>query len=94
MDRATVAREQPQAAAGVLPRLRELLADARRRGEPFEAAWDAAVPRAVRPTASHERATWTTILTATREAWGRAYNGEPAAPHDLAAARIAGLLAD
>lgn len=59
---------------------RERLAAARSEGVPFGAAWvrnERLIPSAYRPT-----------MWATREAWKRAYSGEPPEPYEAAPARL------
>jgi hypothetical protein len=54
-------------------RIRELLTQQRLDGEAFASAWEAAVAT-VRGRQADE---WLTALQSTREAWARAYAGEP-----------------
>jgi hypothetical protein len=64
-----------------LAQLRSCLAEQRRAGQPFEAAWPAALrqlPRGPWP--------WRPAVQATRDAWRRAYLREPPTPSEQAVA--------
>jgi len=80
--------EQPNPAQCV----REHLAAARLRGEPFRMAWpralDAALPHGSRAPARRDLAEWSTALQATQASFRRAYQGQQATDGDLAAARL------
>jgi hypothetical protein len=67
------------------------LARRRRAGEPFDVAWAAVVGALPRERGAPS---WPTALARTREAWRRAYEGEPAEPGELACAHLLALLAD
>jgi len=60
-----------------------LLADARRRGQPFPDVWPVAVADAT-ASANGEAAAWTGALEATRGAWERSYVRQPATRADRA----------
>lgn len=62
----------------VAERLGQDLADARRRGEPFEAAWPEAVKRATAGQRTDDRQAWASAFTATRDAWASAWERRPA----------------
>ena len=64
-------------------RLLPLLADARRRGEPFAGAWLAAIETATAGE-NGETAAWSGALEATRAAWLRAYERRPQTRGDRA----------
>jgi len=53
--------------------LGQILADARRAGDPFELAWPAALTAAVRGSATSDRGAWLAALQATRGAWRAAW---------------------
>jgi hypothetical protein len=72
-----------------LHRLRGTLADARARGEPFDAVWRSAVWRAIGSDADLQAA-----VTDTADAWRRAFEGQPATPSETAASRLYGLWAE
>jgi hypothetical protein len=61
------------------------LADLRRNGASFDDAWPMALPPA---EAWLERE----AMTATRDAWRRAYTGQPPTPLERAAARVFAML--
>jgi hypothetical protein len=75
--------------------VRELLAAARRRGEPFQAAWRGAIETAcpADPPDSSTRArreadAWRTALEWARPAFRRSYRGEVARGAEIAAAAL------
>jgi hypothetical protein len=59
-------------------RLVDLLADARRSGQDFGAAWPCCVAEAVGGAAPRERDDWHVALGETAAAWGAAYARRPA----------------
>lgn len=85
-----------------------LLADSRRRGLPFTAAWDEALrpdksivmsttlnapETALRwPTDKTEREAWRVALRASREMWRRSYEGEPVTRQERALVALASEL--
>jgi hypothetical protein len=70
--------------------LGELLATARHRGERFDEAWTAAVPRALECARSGLAARlWADALGATRGAWDDAYHRRPFTPASRACLTIA-----
>jgi hypothetical protein len=69
-------------------RLGFLLADARRAGQPFDAAWSASL-RAAKVNSREY-----TPVVATRESWRRAYERQPATASERAAAQLYGWLLD
>lgn len=69
-----------------LERVRAQLADDRRAGAAFGAAWRHAV--------SSCGSTVRRALVTTEEAWRRAYEREPVTPADLAVARLLALIVD
>lgn len=77
----------------LLEDLRHALADARDEGVPFDEAWTTAV-RALRGDLSErDNGLWGGALAGTRDAWRRAYSGEPATPADKAPGELIALLA-
>lgn len=94
--------------ASPITQLVPLMADARRRGLEFEAAWEEALrpgktivmsttqgapETALRwPTDKTEREGWRVALKASREMWRRAYERRPATRSELAVAALAGEL--
>ncbi|MGI8729952.1 MAG: hypothetical protein ACR2LK_08190 [Solirubrobacteraceae bacterium] len=70
-------------------RLAQDLADARRRGETFEVAWDEGVKRAVTGQRADERTAWRAALHATRGAWASAWERRPASVPERALLAIA-----
>jgi hypothetical protein len=69
--------------------LRQHLADARRRGEPFESAWPVASKRAVAGQRADERTLWRAALADTRPAWEAAFERRPATRAQVAVLAIA-----
>jgi hypothetical protein len=59
-------------------RLVDLLADARRSGQEFDAAWPCCVAEAVGGAAPRERDDWRVALDETAPAWAAAYARRPA----------------
>ena len=81
--------------------LRIELQDHRARGVGFPHAWSkalatiaAAEPAATAIVARREHRAWLAALAETRSAWRRAYQGEPAAPAELAVSALPGVLVD
>ena len=77
-------------------RLREALADQRRRGVPFEDAWARARALALEGEHGPERQTWSVAIVSTHDAWEMAYHGGSAAGvkalhnvHELAGLEVA-----
>jgi len=68
----------------------QLLAAARRAGEPFSSAWPAAVARALASVQGDEREQWAGALRATGPAWQAAWERRPA----TSALRALALVAD
>jgi hypothetical protein len=68
--------------------LLQRLAAARRRGEPFDEAWSAAVSAAMQQKAGGGRENWRVALDETRHAWQAAYEGAPAERGVVAAAML------
>ena len=62
---------------------------ARQRGEPFAAAWTAALDGLPLPRSGREREGWEAALATTRSAWRRAYLRQPPSPRE---ATLAGLI--
>ncbi len=61
-----------------LVRLRVLLTVARRRGEPFDAAWLVAMDSALLGLQRLAREQWEAVMWSTQDAWERAYYRRPA----------------
>jgi len=81
-----------------LARITASLRESRERGLPFDRAWRKA-RRSLGPTpvgfvAARERAQLRAALTATRDAWRRAYVGEPPARPEVVAAILLDSLGD
>lgn len=89
--RATVAsaRRGILRSMNVAERLRQDLADARRRGETFESAWTLALKRATAGQRRDERALWRAALADTREAWLAAWERRPASVPERALLAVA-----
>ena len=64
--------------------LREQLAEARSRGESFEACWPATVKAVLSTVRPPLRGEWRRCLERTRETWERCYQRVPATPAELA----------
>jgi hypothetical protein len=60
--------------AAPLTALRHELERARRNGQPFDDAWDAAVETALAATGHHHRGSWAIALDATKKAWEDSYH--------------------
>jgi hypothetical protein len=69
--------------------LGQILADARRAGDPFETAWPAALSAAVSGQATPDRAAWLAALQATRVAWRAAWERRPPTRAQCALAAVA-----
>jgi hypothetical protein len=78
--------------------IRERLAAARRRGEPFEEAWRSLMPVTV-DLRGRRRQPWgdeTTgrLMTATKSAWRRAYLRQPPTNGELAVVRLLAVVGE
>jgi len=79
----------------VLAHMSAVLAEAKRAGEPFKAAWDRAIEALPEPPVAgtalphREREAWRSALAATRAAWRRAFEDEPARELEHLVARMA-----
>jgi hypothetical protein len=69
-------------------RLRELLERERAMGASFDAAWPRAVGKTTARVSSRERDAWRAALEWSRAAWRRAYDLEPAEPHECRLVRL------
>jgi hypothetical protein len=70
-------------------RLREELVTARRSGETFETAWDAAMATALETSVPRERDDWRDALLETSSAWRAGYDRHEALDHHQALAMLA-----
>ncbi len=81
-----------------IERVRDWLAEAKLAGQPFDEAWRQAVASLGPPSGGfeerREHATAVEALRATRPAWQRAYDDEPAERAERAAVALVGLLDD
>jgi hypothetical protein len=73
----------------VAERLGRDLADARRRGEPFETAWSRAIKHALAGQRGPERQAWRAALADTRPAWESAWERRSASAPERAVLALA-----
>lgn len=84
-DAAYAARTGPTPAAVV----REHLAEARQRGEPFDSTWPLARAAALADLERWDAGQWAFALTAAKASFRRAFEGAPATNADLAVGALA-----
>ena len=77
-----------------LAQLRQHLAAARAQGQDFSEAWAAGQQLVLTGLRRHERHDWRLVLHGTREAWARAYEGQPSSRVDCAVAELEGYTTD
>ena len=77
-----------------LAMLRKHLAGAPRAGEDFDVAWAGGRQLVLTGLTAHQRQDWGVALHATREAWARAYEGQPSTRLDWAATELEGFATD
>jgi len=74
--------------------LRERLADAREREEPFEHAWPTALAAASRGQPRAERDAWSTVFSGTANAWRGAFERSDPPSLDVALASLGAEIAE
>lgn len=67
------------------------LVEARRQGQSFNSAWEAALPQLRMGTDTFTCRAWHEAFEWSRESWRRAYEGEPPTPAEAAAVQLVGL---
>jgi hypothetical protein len=77
-----------------LARLRQHLAAARAEGRDFSEAWAGGRQLVLTGLTAHQRQDWRVALHATREAWARAYEGQPSTRLDWAATELESFAQD